>query len=97
MITEIATVEIKPGTEQEFEAAVEKASAISGVPGNYGVQLHRSIQNPTRYRVMSRWESVAHHHAFRDSPQAQEYFALVGPFLMGTPEVEHTETVLATF
>ena len=43
MITEVAQIEIKPGTEKDCEAAI--AQAVSR-PRLHGFELHRSIEKP---------------------------------------------------
>jgi quinol monooxygenase YgiN len=98
MITEIAQIDVKPGTEKDFEAAVAKARAAFGrAKGFHGFELHRSIEKPQRYRLLARWETVdAHMVDFRNSPNFAEWRALVGPFFASPPEVEHTETVVTT-
>ncbi|MDR3466552.1 MAG: antibiotic biosynthesis monooxygenase [Xanthobacteraceae bacterium] len=98
MITEIAQIDVKPGTEKEFEAAVAKARAAFGrAEGFHGFELHRSIEKPQRYRLLARWETVdAHMVDFRNSPNFAEWRALVGSFFASPPEVEHTETVVST-
>ena len=46
MITEIAQIEVKPGSEADFEAAVGKARAAFGrSKGFHGFELHRSIES----------------------------------------------------
>jgi len=37
MITEIAQIDVKPGTEKDFEAAVAKAPAVPARQGRQGV------------------------------------------------------------
>ena len=97
MITEIAQIEIKPGTEKDYEAAVAKAVALPPIEGFHGFELHRSIERPQRYRFMARWDSVEAHETFRASAAFTEWRALVGPYYAGPPEVEHTVTVVSTF
>jgi heme-degrading monooxygenase HmoA len=98
MITEIAQIEVKPGSEKEFEASVAKARAAFGrAKGFHGFELHRSVEKPQRYRLMVKWESVeAHTVGFRESANFAEWRALVGPYFAAPPEVEHTEIVVAT-
>jgi len=98
MITEIAQIEIKPGHEADFEAAVGKAKAVfGGTKGFHGFELHRSIEKPQRYRLMVKWATLENHTVdFRGSAAFTEWRALVGPFFAAPPEVEHTETVTAT-
>ena len=97
MITEIAQIEIKPGTERDYEAAIAKAAALPPVAGFHGFELHRSIEKPQRYRFIAKWDSVEAHEAFRASERFAEWRALVGSFYAAPPEVEHTETVVSTF
>lgn len=96
MITEIAQIEIKPGSEADFEAAVGKARAKFGKSkGFHGFELHRSIEKPQRYRLMVKWATLENHTVdFRGSEQFAAWRALVGPYFASPPDVEHTETVV---
>lgn len=94
MVTEIAQLEIKLGSEAAFEAAVAKIADLPRSRGFNGLELHRSVEKPQRYRILAKWDSVADHDAFRASPLFAEYRALVGPRFAATPEMEHTETVV---
>lgn len=98
MITEIAQIEIKPGSEKDFEAAVSQAQTIfRRCKGWKNFELHRSIEKPSRYRLLIEWETLENHVVdFRESSSFTEWRALVGPFFASPPVVEHTETV-ATF
>lgn len=51
MIREIAVIEIRPGTEKDYEAAIAKATALPPIPGFHGFELHRSLERPQRYRL----------------------------------------------
>lgn len=56
MITEIAQIDVKPGSEKDFEAAVVKAKAAFGrSKGFHSFELHKSIEKPQRYRLMVKW------------------------------------------
>lgn len=98
MITEIAQIEVKPGTEADFEAAVGKARALFGrAKGFYGMELHRSIEKPQRYRLMVKWATLENHTVdFRGSADFTQWRGLVGEFFASPPDVEHTETVVAS-
>src|SRR6266513_1145555 len=62
VLNEIAQIEVKPGTEKDFEAAVAKARAAFGrAKGFHGFELHRSIEKPQRYRLMVKWETLENH------------------------------------
>ena len=99
MITEIAQIDVKPGTEKDFEAAVEKARAAFGrSKGFYGFELHRSIEKPQRYRLMAKWETLENHTVdFRGSADFQEWRKLVGDCFASPPEVEHVTEVVKGF
>jgi heme-degrading monooxygenase HmoA len=98
MITEIAQIDVKPGTEKDFEAAVAKARPLFlRAKGGKGFELHKSIEKPQRYRLMATWETLENHTVdFRGSEDFTAWRALVGPYFASPPEVEHTETVLST-
>ena len=97
MITEIAQIEVKPGTEKEFEAAVAKAKPLFlRAKGGKGIELHKSIEKPTRYRLVAKWDTLENHTVdFRGSEDYQAWRALVSPCFASPPEVEHTETVVS--
>ena len=97
MITEIAQIEIKPGSEKDFEAAVAMAQTIfKRCKGWKSVELHRSIEKPSRYRLHIKWETLENHTVdFRESDNFTEWRALVGPHFASPPEVEHTNTVVS--
>ena len=95
MITEIAQIDVKPGTEKDFEAAVAKAKPLFlRAKGGKGFELHKSVEMPSRYRLVAKWETLENHTVdFRESSNFQEWRALVGPHFASPPEVEHTNTV----
>ena len=99
MITEIAQIDVKPGTEKDFEAAVGKARAAFGrSKGFHGFELHRSIEKPQRYRLMVKWETLENHTVdFRGSADFQEWRKLVGHCFASPPEVEHVQQTLKAF
>ena len=92
MILEIAQIDVKPGLEAEFEAAVGKAAPLfQRARGCGGMELQRSIEKPTRYRLFVRWATLEDHTvAFRGSADFQEWRKLVGHCFAQPPEVEHT-------
>ena len=97
MITEIAQIEVKPGTESEFETGVKHAAPIfKRAKGCHGMELQRSIENPSRYRLFVDWETIENHTVdFRESPDFQEWRKLVSHCFASPPEVEHVTQVPA--
>jgi quinol monooxygenase YgiN len=99
MITEIAQIDVKPGMETEFEIGVKSAVPVfKRAKGCHGLELTRSIEKPSRYRLFIKWETVEHHTKdFRGSPDFQEWRKHVGHCFAAPPEVEHATQVVKGF
>lgn len=99
MILEIAAIEVKPGLEAEFEANVAKAAPLfARAKGCKGMELQRSEERPSRYRLFVKWETVENHTVdFRGSADFQEWRKLVGHCFASPPDVEHTKQVVKGF
>jgi quinol monooxygenase YgiN len=99
MITEIATITIDPARAAEFEAAV--ASAVPhfrAAEGCHGMALERVIEDPARYHLVVKWDSVLHHTVkFRESEGFRAWRALVGSFFAAPPVVIHTTVIARHF
>ncbi len=91
MILELATVDIKQGTNEAFEADLEKAQAvICQSKGYIGHQFHKCIEQHNRYILLIRWETLEDHiQGFRESELFKEWRALIGPYFETTPFVQH--------
>jgi quinol monooxygenase YgiN len=98
MIIETARIDIKPGSEKDFEAAVAEAVPLfRAAKGCHGIQLQRSIEHPSRYFLIVQWETLEDHTvAFRNSEAFARWRALVGPHFAGPAEVQHVQAVLAS-
>jgi quinol monooxygenase YgiN len=99
MFWEIAQIDVKTGEEAAFEAGVEQAVPLfRRAKGCHGMRLHRSVEIPTRYRLVVHWETMEDHTVhFRGSPDFQEWRRLVGPYFASMPAVEHTQALLLGF
>ena len=99
MVLEIAQIDVKPGMEPAFEAGVRKALPLfRRAKGCAGMELQRSVERPSRYRLFVQWETVELHTVdFRGSPDFAEWRNLVGHCLAQPPEVEHTQQVVNGF
>jgi quinol monooxygenase YgiN len=99
MITEIAQIEVKPGMEAEFEAGVKKAAPIfQRAKGCTAMELRRSIEKPSRYRLFVGWATLENHTVdFRGSADFQEWRKLVAHCFASPPEVEHVMQVVKRF
>lgn len=92
MILEIADIRIQPGREAEFDAAIQHGvrTIISQAAGFRGFAIQKGIENPQRYVLMIRWNTLEDHTVgFRESPAFAAWRAVVGPFFAQAPMVEH--------
>jgi len=91
MILEIATLDIKPGQEAEFERDFDIASKIiSESVGYMEHELQRCIEKPNRYVLLVRWETLSDHtEGFRKSVPYLEWKKLLHHYYDPFPTVEH--------
>ena len=91
MILEAAILNIIPGQQTAFEAAFRKAAPIiARMRGYISHELRPCIEQPNRYILLVRWESLEDHTiGFRTSPQYQDWKALLHHFYDPFPTVEH--------
>jgi len=91
MIKELAEIDIKPGHEDEFEAAASRAAQLFlASKGCHSFNVYRSMEQPSRYRMVVEWETIEDHMIeFRNSDAFLEWRRLAGPCFATTPRVEH--------
>lgn len=97
MIVEIADIRIRPGTQAEFEEAVERGlrTVHTRAQGMRGYKLSKCIETPERYVLEVRWDSVEDHMVtYRGSPLSPEFRDLVSHFFAQPPEFQHYETIV---
>jgi heme-degrading monooxygenase HmoA len=99
MVTEIAQIDVKPGSESRFEEGVKRAKPLfQRAKGCKGMELQRSIEQPRRYRLFLQWETLeAHTVDFRGSADFQEWRKLVGDCFESPPAVEHVQSSFKGF
>jgi len=99
MVLELAQIDIKPGLEAEFEAGVKQAAPLfKRARGCKGMELHRSVEKPQRYRLLVKWDTVENHTVeFRSSEDFQQWRKLVGHCFASPPEVEHIRRAVTGF
>jgi heme-degrading monooxygenase HmoA len=62
VITEQASLDVKPGREGDFEVEFAEAKTIvASRPGFTSLQLHRCIETPNRYLLLVSWERLEDH------------------------------------
>lgn len=96
MILEVAILNIRPGTNEAFEAAFREASGIiSSMPGYHSHELRRCLEAPGRYLLLVHWQRLEDHTiGFRQSADYQRWRALLHHFYDPFPTVEHYEESL---
>ena len=69
MVTEIAVLEITPGSEEAFADAYRKVRhEVAETEGCRSVRLTRGVESPSRFVLLVDWDSVeAHEGNFRAS------------------------------
>lgn len=95
MILEVAILDVKPGSEKNFELSFNQAQAIiSSMKGCVAHQLQKSIEKQNRYILLVKWETLADHtKGFRGSPEYQQWKKLLHHYYEPFPEVEHYQLV----
>ncbi len=91
MVTEIAILNIIPGTEHAFLASFEKAkSIIRSMTGYLQHELLKSVAETDKYILIVRWQTLEDHtEGFRKSTAYQEWKQLLHHFYNPFPVVEH--------
>lgn len=91
MILEIAHLDVKPDQTTEFESAFQKASPLIAATGGYiSHELQRCIENPSRYVLLVKWDTLeSHTDGFRQSERYAEWRTLLHHFYDPFPTVEH--------
>jgi heme-degrading monooxygenase HmoA len=95
MILEVATLQIKSGQCEAFEAAFSQAQAIiAASPGYVSHELQRGIEHADQYVLLVRWHTLADHEiGFRQSAPYQQWKQLLHHFYDPFPTVLHYESV----
>lgn len=95
MILEVAILNVKPGRDDEFEAAFKQAQTIiAAMPGYISHELRRGLETANRYILLVRWQRLEDHtQGFRGSAEYQQWRQLLHHFYEPFPVVEHYESV----
>jgi heme-degrading monooxygenase HmoA len=96
MILEAVMLNVKPGTEQDFEDAFPQASPlVASMNGYISHELHKCLEVSGKYLLLVKWETLeAHTVGFRSSPEYQIWKQLLHHFYEPFPMVEHFEPIL---
>jgi heme-degrading monooxygenase HmoA len=99
MITELADIQIKPGTDADFLAAVAKAAPLfQRARGCTAMRVEKRIEQADNYLLVVSWNTLEDHEVhFRQSDDFQEWRRLAGGYFARPPNVTHTEVALTGF
>jgi len=90
MMLEHVVVMVTPGREAEFEVAARAAlPLLDTAAGCFGGEFRREEEDPTKYLLLIRWESIAAHMAWRDTEDFERWRGLTHPFYVERPVVTH--------
>jgi len=95
VITEHAVLDVRPGQERDFERDFAEARPlIASTPGFQSLQLHRCIENPSRYLLLVAWDRLEDHtEGFRGSAAYEQWRGLLHHHYDPFPTVEHYSLV----
>ena len=98
MVLERAIIEVKPGSESAFEAAIEQAKQVIAQAGGFrALTLRRGIERSSTYLLLVEWDTLEDHmQGFRESELFGRWRELIGPHFASAPEVEHFGEPVAT-
>lgn len=99
MIYEIISIQVKPDSHADFEAAIAASVPLfKRSKGCVSLRLERSIEQANGYRVVIGWETIEDHTVhFVASPELHEFRRLAGGFIVPPANVEHVNIVLTGF
>ena len=91
----VATIKIKPGTNDAFEAVAKElmAAARAGEPGNQVYQFCKSRTEPSTYVVLEIYSDQGALEAHGKSDHFRSIGAKMGPCMAGRPDVQYLDAV----
>ncbi|GIE35047.1 hypothetical protein Ait01nite_080920 [Actinoplanes italicus] len=91
MVLEVTLIDVLPGREDDFVDAYQLARPlVAGSPGCRSVRLRRGLGSPTRFVLLTEWDSPdAHEQNFRRTDRFAQWRALIGGSLAQPPLAEY--------
>lgn len=95
MILEVVQLQIQPGRESDFEAALRRAAFhVLNSPGARSLRLRRCVESKGKYIVLIEWDRIEDHLVgFRQSEAFLRWREILTPYFAQPPHVEHFEEV----
>ena len=90
MPLELAQFDVRPGTEEDFAKDLRAVlGGLSSADGCHTVSFYRSLEHPSRFRLLVCWTSVDHHIAFRSTQEVKAIREVFGRYVVARAETEH--------
>jgi heme-degrading monooxygenase HmoA len=91
MIVERALIPVTPGSEADFEAAMQQAKGVvAQAKGFRSIRVTRGIESPSTYLLILEWDTLEDHTVgFRESELFTQWRGLIGQYFAEPPSVEH--------
>jgi len=85
MLLEVAEIEVRPGAEDQFAAAMRETGVpqLASCNGVVSVRFGRGVENPSRFTFNVVWTSMEAHIAARDLPAFGSFRAAMGDLTAG--------------
>ncbi|HEX2697552.1 MAG TPA: antibiotic biosynthesis monooxygenase [Anaerolineales bacterium] len=87
MVVSLLYFDVKdgPGFEAAFQA---EEKLLKSAKGYIGHEVHRGVEEPSRYLVLGQWNAVEDHANFLQE-HGSEVLGAVGPYINGGPDIKH--------
>lgn len=92
MITETALISVRPGSEDQFLAALNSQGLgiLEQAEGFESITIQRGIERPSVFLLTLRWARLEDHtETFRGGPLFTQWRAVISPYFDQPPTVEH--------
>jgi quinol monooxygenase YgiN len=95
MVTVIATLKVKSGSEAAFETAAQEmiAHVKANEPGTLTYVFHRAAGDPTQFAVYEVYTDQTALAAHSSSETLQKFFGTIGGMLDGRPAITMYEQI----
>ncbi len=95
-VMEVALIDVIPGKEKDFERDLDKVAPILvQADGCHHVDIVRSVEKPSRYRLLVTWESIDHHVRFRTTKEVVALKAMLVSYTAARHDTEHVTPVFS--
>lgn len=90
MPVELVQLDIRSGAEEDFVRDLHAVlGGLSSADGCHGVSVYRSLEHPSRFRLLVRWTSVEHHVAFRSTEEVKAIREVFVRHMVAKADTEH--------